>query len=380
MTPPVRVVASPLRGTILLLQQRKNLVFVGVGARWVYRKIELDSEKSTAGKHRTIWAILALGREHLPGHILRLIKADFSEYRQVSCIEQTRAMGRRTVSQREEGKHMRDEVVQGTPRSYSGALLAAIAVAMLLGVGAMIWSYTLSNKLAAQQVALANAAAQNTKLSAALQDTDARLNVATDELKTSLGLTQKQLNTRSAALQVREVRGEQTTARLATAQQQTAGQVAAVQTDVGGVKTDVAKTQSDLVDTNNQLTSMKGDLNGHSTLIARNSDELEILKHKGDRNYYEFTLVRGQKKQVGTVSLELKRADTKRSKYTLAVYSDDKQYDKKDKSLNEPLQFYSGKEPMLFEIVVNNVSAKNTVTGYLSSPKGAPGPVVVAEP
>jgi hypothetical protein len=374
------VVASPLRGTILLLQQRKNLVFVGVGARWVYRKIELDSEKSTAGKHRTIWAILALGREHLPGHILRLIKADFSEYRQVSCIEQTRAMGRRTVSRSEEGKHMRDEMVQGTPRTYSGALLAAIAVAMLLGIGGMIWSYTLSNKLAAQQQAMADSAAQNTKLAAALQDTDARLNVATDELKTSLGLTQKQLNTRSAALQVREVRGEQTTARLATAQQQTAGQVAAVQTDVGGVKTDVAKTQGDLVDTNNQLTSMKGDLNGHSTLIARNADELEILKHKGDRNYYEFTLVKGQKKQVGTVSLELKRADSKKSKYTLAVYSDDKQYDKKDKSLNEPLQFYSGKEPMLYEIVVNNVSAKNTVTGYLSSPKGAPGPVVVAEP
>jgi len=270
-------------------------------------------------------------------------------------------------------------MVQGTPRTHSGALLAAIAVAMLLGMGGILWSYTLSNKLVTQQQATADAAAQNTKLAAALQDTNARLNVATDELKTSLGLTQKQLDTRSAALQVREVRGEQTTARLATAQQQTAGQVAAVQTDVGGVKTDVAKTQSDLADTNNQLTSMKGDLNGHSTLIARNSDELEILKHKGDRNYYAFTLVKGQKKQVGTVSLELKKADSKRSKFTLSVFSDDKQYEKKDKSLNEPLQFYSGKDPLLYEIVVNNVSAKNTVTGYLSSPKGAPEPVVIAE-
>ena len=274
---------------------------------------------------------------------------------------------------------MTDEVVQGTPRTHSGSLLAAIAVAMLLGLGGIIWSYTLSNKLATQQQALTDAAAQNIKLSAALQDTNARLNVATDQLKASLGLTQKQLDTRSAALQVREVRGEQTTARLATAQQQTQGQVTAVQTDVGGVKTDVAKTQSDLADTNNQMTSMKGDLNGHSILIARNNDELEILKHKGDRNYYQFTLVKGVKQQVGTVSLELKRADSKRSTYTLAVFSDDKEYDKKDKSLNEPLQFYSGKEPMLFEIVVNNVSAKNTVTGYLSSPKGAPVPVVVAE-
>src|ERR1035441_5267744 len=229
-----------------------------------------------------------------------------------------------------ERKHMKDEMVQETPRTYSGALLAAIAVAILLGLGGILWSYTLSSKLTVQQQTLADVSAQNTKLGAAQRETDARLNVTTDELKASLGLTQKQLDTRAAALQVREVRGERTTARLATEQQKTEGQVAAVssavpdvQTDVGGVKTDVAKTRSDLADTNNQLTSMKGDLNGHSTLIARNSDELEILKHKGDRNYYQFTLVKGLKKQVGTVSLELKKADSKRSKYTLAVFSDD---------------------------------------------------------
>jgi hypothetical protein len=255
-------------------------------------------------------------------------------------------------------------------------------VAILLGLGGMIWCYTLSGQVAAQQKAQADAATQNTKLVAAQQDTDARLNAAT----AALGLTQKQLDTRSAALQNREVRGEKTTALLATEQQQTAGQVAAVssavtdvKTDVGGVKTDVAKTKTDLVETNNQLTSMKGDLTGHSTLIARNGAELEILKHKGDRNYYQFTLVKGVKQPVGTVSLVLNRADSKRSKYTLTVFSDDKQYQKKDKSLNEPLQFYSGKAPMLFEIVVNDVTAKNTVTGYLSSPKGSPEPTVIAE-
>ena len=140
------------------------------------------------------------------------------------------------------------------------------------------------------------------------------------------------------------------------------------------MKTDVAKTQSDLATAVTQLTSMRGDLNGHSSLIARNADELELLKHKGDRNYYEFTLVKGQKKPVGTVSLELKKADGKKSRYTLVVFSDDKQYEKKDRNLNEPLQFYSGKDPQLFEIVVNSVSAKNTVTGYLSTPKGAPAP------
>ena len=279
---------------------------------------------------------------------------------------------------------MTDERVQETPRTYSGALLAAIAVAMLLGMGGMIWCYTLSSKLATQQQALADSAAQNTKLSCsaagyrcaaecghgrvedlAWPDAEATgyaLGGAAGP-RGSRGADNSSAGNRAAADRGAGGGGFQRRDR--------------VQTDVGGVKTDVAKTKSDLADTNNQLTSMKGDLNGHSTLIARNGEELEILKHKGDRNYYQFTLVRGEKKQVGTVSLELKRADSKKSKFTLAVFSDDKEYEKKDKSLNEPLQFYSGKDPMLFEIVVNNVSAKNTVTGYLSSPKGAPEPVVV---
>jgi DNA repair exonuclease SbcCD ATPase subunit len=277
---------------------------------------------------------------------------------------------------------MSDEVVEETPRTLApGALLAAIAVALLLGVGGLIWSYTLSGKLTSQQQELADAKAQNVKLDAQLRETDERLNVATDELKTSLGLTQKQLDNRAQELQAREQKVEASAARLATAQQQTAQQVTAVssavtdvKTDVGGVKTDVAKTKTDLADAVTQLTSIKGDLSSHSSLIARNAEELEVLKHRGDRNYYEFTLVKGQKKPVGTVSLELKKADGKKNKFTLVVYSDDKEYEKKDRNLNEPLQFYSGKDPQLFEIVVNAVSSKNTVTGYLSSPKGAPVP------
>ena len=82
-----------------------------------------------------------------------------------------------------------------------------------------------------------------------------------------------------------------------------ASDVSNVKTDVGGVKTDLTQTKTDLQGAISQLTSMKGDLSGHSSLIARNAEELEVLKHKGDRNYYEFTLAKGQKKPVGTVSL-----------------------------------------------------------------------------
>jgi chromosome segregation ATPase len=271
--------------------------------------------------------------------------------------------------------------IDNTPRTYSGALLAAIAVALLGALGGLIWSATISSRLSTQQVELTDAKQQNVKLAAELRETNARLQVATDELGKSLGLTQKQMDARAQEIIRREAAEEANSKRLESAQQQTAQQVTAVssevsnvKTDVGGVKTDVAKTQSDLANAINQLTSMKGDLSGHSSLIARNHDELETLKHKGDRTYYEFTLPKGQKKPVGTVSLELKKSDAKKSKYTLVVYSDDKSYEKKDRSLNEPLQFYSGKEPQLFEIVVNSVSAKNTVTGYLSVPKNVPVP------
>jgi len=273
--------------------------------------------------------------------------------------------------------------VDDVPRTHSGALLGAIAVALVGALGGLIWSYSLSGKLSSQQVDLADAKQQNVKLAAELRETDARLKVATEELGQSLGLTQKQMDAKAQEIIRREQANEAAAQKLETAQQQTAQQVSAVstevsgvKTDVGGVKTDLGKTQNDLAAAIAQLTSMKGDLSDHSSLIARNHDELEVLKHKGDRNFYEFTLAKGQKKPVGTVSLELKKADAKHSRFTLTVYSDDKEYDKKDRNLNEPLQFYSGKEPLLFEIVVNTVSGKNSVTGYLTTPKGAPVPPV----
>ena len=263
-------------------------------------------------------------------------------------------------------------------RSISGAFLGVVAVALVLALAGLIWTYTLAGRLTHAETALTEANQQNAKLAADLRETNARLKVTTEELGQSLGLTQKQLEARAQDILKREQADSQRleSAQAATNQKVTAvsSEVSSVKTDVGGVKSDVAKTQSDLASTIAQLQSIKGDVSDHSSLIARNHDELEILKHKGDRNIYEFTIVKGQRKPVGTISLELKKADNKKSRFTLDVFSDDKLYEKKDRNLNEPLQFYSGKDPLLFEIVVNSVSAKNTVTGYLSTPKNAPAP------
>jgi hypothetical protein len=121
---------------------------------------------------------------------------------------------------------------------------------------------------------------------------------------------------------------------------------------------------------------MKGDMGVQSGLIATNHSELEILKHKGDRNYYEFTLHKGKREPVSTVGLELRKADTKHSRFTLNVYADDKKIEKKDRGLNEPVQFYTGKDNYLYELVVNNIG-KDQVQGYISTPKAAPAPVSV---
>jgi DNA anti-recombination protein RmuC len=272
---------------------------------------------------------------------------------------------------------------ESTPRTYSGALLAAIAVALLCALGSLFWAYSLSGRVTTQQSELLEAKQRNVELAADLRETNAKLRVTADELGKSLGLTQKQMDTRAQQIIARE---EAENRKLESAQQQTALQVNAVatdvtsvKTDVGGVKTDLGKTQTDLAGALGQLQSMKGDLSDHSSLIARNHDELEVLKHKGDRTYYEFTLTKGDKKPVGTVSLELKKTDSKRNKFTLVVFADDKMYEKKDRNVNEPLQFYSGKDPALYEIVVNSISSKNQIAGYLSTPKNAPAPPPIGQ-
>lgn len=55
-------------------------------------------------------------------------------------------------------------------------------------------------------------------------------------------------------------------------------------------------------------------------------------------------------------------------------YADDKKIEKKNRNLNEPVQFYTGKDNYLYELVVNEIG-KNEVKGYLATPRNAPVPV-----
>ncbi len=269
-----------------------------------------------------------------------------------------------------------------------GWLIGVAIAGVLLALGALAWSFGLQNHLQATQKDLQSASQQNATLAERLDTTNERMRAQAETLGQSVGLTQKQLEDKSNELIATQRKASAAsaaaTARLAKQQAATDQQVASVQTDVtavktdvGGVKTDVATTQADLASTKTQMGQMRGDEGVMSGLIATNHDELEVLKHKGDRNYYEFTLQKGSAAQnVGTIKLALKKVDQKKSKFTLFVNSDDRNIEKKDKNLDEPVQFYSGKSPALFEVVVNNIS-KNQVQGYLSTPKNAPGPIQV---
>ena len=146
--------------------------------------------------------------------------------------------------------------------------------------------------------------------------------------------------------------------------------IADVSTDVGAVKSQAAMTQSQLEKTIADLKSVTGDLGVQSGLIATNGRELQALKLKGERNYFDIKL--GKTKQpvrFADITLKLEKVDPKRNKYTVIVMADDKQYEKKDKNANEPVQFYTAKAGHTpYELVINQIS-KDQIVGYLATPK-----------
>ena len=276
-----------------------------------------------------------------------------------------------------------NEAVHSRP---SNVFIAGLVAAVLLALAALIWCYGLNNHLTSAESRLDAAEQRNAELTRKQEGLSASLRATTETLGQSVGLTQKQIDIKTHALmasQVAAVKAQnEQTARLQAQQAVAARQIGAVATDVSTVKTDVtgakasiADTQQDLNTTKAQLQRTVGDAGVMSGLIARTHDDLEQLKHRGDRTYYEFTLQKGSKPTLlSTVKIQAKKVDDKHSRYTMVVSADDRNIEKKDKSLDEPVQFYTGKDPVLFEIVVNNIS-KNQISGYLSTPKNAVRPL-----
>jgi uncharacterized phage infection (PIP) family protein YhgE len=156
----------------------------------------------------------------------------------------------------------------------------------------------------------------------------------------------------------------------ATTAQNLDTKITGVSTDVGGVKTQLTSTQGELEKTIATLKTVQGDLGVTSGLVATNGTELQALKLKGERNYIDIKL--GKTKQpvrFADVTLMLKKTDPKHNRFTVDVMADDKLTEKKDKTINEPVQFFvskGGHTP--YELVINQVT-KDQIVGYLATPK-----------
>ncbi len=254
---------------------------------------------------------------------------------------------------------------------WMGIGLVVLAVVSLAGVGvgwsASNRSKSLEQGLTAQtQQDKQNQDVLSQRLAKA-EDTNAQLEGELSVISDKMKLTQTELNrARSATTKIKEDDAKE----LADLQNNVNGALAtkASVDDVNKLGTDVTGVKTDLDSTKNSLNLTRGEF---GTLIAKNHDEIDELRRLGERDYYEFTIaIKGQREKVGDLMVELRDVNPKKNVYTVAIYADDARYEKKNRSVNEPIYFFTHGSHAPIEFTVNQVG-KNKIAGYLSVPKTA---------
>lgn len=275
-------------------------------------------------------------------------------------------------------------------KSHGHAIVIGALAAGL--IGALAWDgYLLSqsNQLKQNLAQVQDDThAQISKLSDATTSLlDQRLQSIDDEIKAAQGnsdsavkrarleaLKQAKDISQRLEAQQKEVSGELTELKDATTTANSkisdvSSDVTGVKSDVTTVKQDVASTQTALDKTTSDLKRAMGDMGVMSGLIATNSKDLAALRELGEKNYFEFDLKKSAPTaKVGDVTISLKKSDPKRNRYTVEVMADDKRVEKRDRTINEPVQLYVSDSRQPYEIVVNQVK-KDEVVGYLAAPK-----------
>lgn len=221
---------------------------------------------------------------------------------------------------------------------------------------------------------------QLTQTNSQLAKLDSSLQAQTDDLKAELDLTSQKLGITQAQLEEARrtsavLRREQAMSskklqeQIGQVQQQTQASMGQLSTELGGTQSDLASTKASLNDTRSKLESTVGDMGVMSGLVAHNQQQLNQLIRLGQRNYYKFDLTKAKHpERVGPVMIQVSHVDVKHWRYNMYVTVEDKRIEKKDKTLYEPVQFYTDQAPAPLEIVVFHIR-KNEVVGYLSTPK-----------
>ena len=262
-----------------------------------------------------------------------------------------------------------------------GWVVSAVVILAIVSIAGVGLAWNQSTKLQDFQAATGNqfkAAQQDAdqKISG-LEQKEAQAEAATTALQSDLGVVTKRL---------RLTQGELKTARDEAAQirDDAQKQIAAVDENVNGVKTELSTKASsdDLNATNGNVTAVKTDLAGAKndismarselgTLIAKNHDEIDVLRRMGERDYVEFSVSgRNKPQKVGNVTVELKGVNLKKNQFDVALTVDDVRTEKGKRTVNEPIVFYPHGSRQADEFVVNTVG-KDKITGYVSMPKSA---------
>ena len=255
----------------------------------------------------------------------------------------------------------------GTPRwvGLAVGLLSGISL-LSLGVG---WS-ALNQAKSIEQTTQASVKQSNDALAQRLakedeinQQLQSDVKVVTDKLNvTHADLVKARNQNKNATTAVdQKVTSLATSVKAELATKANSDDVNKLNGDVNGVKTDLDAAKNSIQMARSEM----------GTLIARNHDEIDQLRRMGQRDYFEFTVQRKSgATKVGSIQIELKDTNTKKNRYTINVLADDNSFEKKDRSVNEPIFFYTGGNRSALELVVNKVT-KTTATGYLSVPKAA---------
>jgi small-conductance mechanosensitive channel len=254
-----------------------------------------------------------------------------------------------------------------TPR-WVGIALVTLAAVSLLGIG-IGWS-ALNHANSVEQTTQASVKQANDALAQKVaredeinQQLQSDLKVVTDKLNvTQSDLVKARKQNRQSSVTIdKKIAGLESSVNTQLAAKASADDVNKLNTDVTGVKSDLDATKSNLQMARSEM----------GTLIARNHDEIDQLRRMGTRDYFEFTVTRKAGTQkVGAVQVELKGTNQKKNQFTINVLADDKTFEKKNRSVNEPIFFYTGGSHAALELVINKVT-KSTASGYLSVPKSA---------
>jgi len=268
------------------------------------------------------------------------------------------------------GDERREIVTQdaAAPR-WVGIIVVALAVVSLAALGAGWTASTKSKELAQTMATQSQQVKQNedvlSQRLAKAEDTNAQLqgelSVVTDRMKLTQGELKK---ARQQAAKIKEEDAKE----LANLQNQTTEQLAtkASVDDLNKLGTDVTTVKTDLDATKNNLQMARGEF---GTLIAKNHDEIEELRRRGDRDYYEFTInKKNDREKVGELTVELRSVNAKKNLYTVAIFVDDARYEKRNRSANEPIYFFVHGSRAPLEFTVNTIG-KDKISGYLSVPK-----------